>query len=116
MSQERSYEPGHLGQWLLSNKHGYVSVLTISVAIQRHSGCWPAVSALGEQFENCGARRAWRPTVLGWGSLESLGSDPVPILGPPGLARWHLHQARNSTEQLPFHGGDAGGAVTGHHS
>lgn len=52
--------------------------------------------------------------VLGVRQVGSLGSDPAPVLGPPGLARWHLHQAWNSTEQLLLHGGVAGEGAEWH--
>lgn len=62
VSQERSSEPRHLG-----NKHRSVSVLRISVATPAHSGWRLAVPIPGEQFEDRGAFRAWRTTVLGVG-------------------------------------------------
>lgn len=39
--------------------------------------------------------------------------SPLPVLGPPGLARWHLHQARDRKEQLLQHGGGASGGADG---
>lgn len=49
--------------------------------------------------------------VQGVRQVGSLDSDPAPVLGPQGLARWHLHQAWNSAEQLLRHGGDTGEAA-----